>query len=259
MLKKTVLFFIISALFSPIMVQADSWQASSGDKQVAVMELFVAEGCGRCPPAERWVEQLPELGFDLQKLIVLGFHVDYLDQQKGWVDRFAKAKYTARQQQLARLNLYQTVFTPEFFISGEVLHAWEDHGLEVLDFINQFDAEADINLQADKQNDQLKIHTKVSVPGQDNRQYAKLYLALTEDNVISDIRGGDNIGAVFNHQNLVRRWLGPFELEASGKTDIETLVTLDKEWKLHDLSVVAVVQNLNDGFVLQGLAMPLTE
>lgn len=238
---------------------AENWQAKSGDKQAAVLELFVSEGCGKCPPAERWTHQLPEQGFNKDKLIVLGFHVDYLDDKKGWVDQFAKPRYTQRQKQLARLNLYQTVFTPGIFIGGEIVHNWRQHGTEALEFINSFEAEADIVLQADKQNEQLLINTTVLVAGKDNQQYSKLYLALVEDNIISDIGGGDNIGAVFNHQNLVRRWLGPFDLAPSGNSVIATEVQLEPDWKLADLSLVAVVQNLNDGYVLQGLAMPLTE
>jgi hypothetical protein len=92
-----------------------------------------------------------------------------------------------------------------------------------------------------------------------NRQQSKLYLALIEDNIISEIRGGDNIGAVFNHQDLVRRWLGPFELNASGTTELNTELDLQADWKQPDLTLVAVVQNLYDGYVLQGLSMPLTE
>lgn len=238
---------------------AQTWQAQSGDKQAAVLELFVSEGCGQCPPAERWSRQLPQQGFDRDTLIVLSFHVDYLDQQKGWVDRFAKARYSERQKQMARINLYKTVFTPGIFIGGEIVHSWPQHGAEVIKFINDFEAEADIRLEAEKREQQLQINTDVRVPDDENQKHSKLYLALIEDNVISDIGGGDNIGTVFNHQNLVRRWLGPFDLNASGESVIDTELELEPEWKLNDLTLVAYVQNLNDGYVLQGLAMPLTE
>lgn len=259
MLKKIITGLGILGCLLTFEAVAQSWQAQSTDKQVAVMELFVAEGCGKCPAAERWVHQLPEQGLGNDKLIVLGFHVDYLDDEKGWVDRFAKSRYTERQQQMARLNLYQTVFTPGIFIGGEILHNWREHGIEAIEFINHFDAEADIQMQADKSGDRLAINTQVSVPGEENQQHSKLYLAVTEDNIISEIRGGDNIGAVFNHQNLVRRWLGPFELDTSGRTTLSTEVQMEPEWKLKDLTLVAVVQNLYDGYVLQGLAMPLTD
>lgn len=236
---------------------AQQWQAESGDKQLAVMELFVSEGCGLCPAAEDWVHQLPEQGIGDKELAVLTFHVDYLDEKKGWVDRFAKPRFSERQRQMARLNLYQTIFTPEIFISGEVVHNWREHGIEIIDFINSFDAEADIHLQVEKQDQTLDIQSSVSVLGEDNQGKARLYLALTEDNILSEVHGGDNAGTVFNHQKLVRRWLGPFELNPEGVTQIQTSLPLDKRWKLHDLHLVAVVQNLENGYVLQGLALPL--
>lgn len=258
MLKKLLSFGAIFAVLVAAEAAAQVWQVESADKQVAVMELFVSEGCGLCPAAERWVDKLPAQGID-DELIVLGFHVDYLDTQKGWIDRFAKPRYTERQQQMARLNLFQTVFTPGIFIGGEILHNWQEHGVEAIEFINSFDAEAELEMRAELEQGELSVDTRVKVSGQENQQHAKLYLAVTEDNVISEIHGGDNIGAVFNHQHLVRRWLGPFELDPSGDTRLETTLGLEQEWKRENLTLVAVVQNLYDGYVLQGLSMPLTD
>jgi hypothetical protein len=190
---------------------------------------------------------------------VLGFHVDYLNEKKGWVDRFATPRFTERQQQMARINLYQTVFTPGIFIGGEILHNWQEHGTSAIEFVNAFDAEADITLEVTHASDMLQINSQIQVHDEPNRQQSRLYLALIEDNIISEIRGGDNMGAVFNHQDLVRRWLGPFELDPSGTTKLSTELPLEAEWKLQDLTLVAVVQNLYDGYVLQGLSVPLTE
>ena len=258
MLKMRTVILFISSLLVSASAFGQQWQAESADKQVAVMELFVSEGCGLCPAAERWVDQLPEQGITENELIVLGFHVDYLDDKKGWIDRFAKPRYTERQRQMARLNLYQTVFTPEIFISGEVVHNWREHGTDVIEFINSFDSEADISLTVKKTDETLNIDTEVTVLGEENQANSQLYLALTEDNIISEIHGGDNIGAVFNHQNLVRRWLGPFELNSDGDpTLVQSSLPLDPSWKLHDLTLVAIVQNLDNAYVLQGLSLPL--
>jgi len=259
MFKRTLIGLCLLAGLATEMVVAENWQASSGEKQVALMELFVSEGCGLCPAAERWAKALPEQGLKQDKLIVLGFHVDYLNDKKGWIDRFATRRFTERQQQMARINLYQTVFTPGVFIGGEILHNWQEHGVEAIEFINAYQAEADITLNAEQHADKLQIRTRVVVHGEPNRQQSKLYLALIEDNIISEIHGGDNIGAVFNHQDLVRRWLGPFDLNVSGTTELDTELELDADWKQQDLTLVAVVQNLYDGYVLQGLSMPLAE
>jgi hypothetical protein len=57
----------------------------------------------------------------------------------------------------------------------------------------------------------------------------------------------------------VRTWLGPFDLNVDGKTQHSTTINLDKSWNKHKLSLVAIVQNLDDGYVLQGLSVPLVK
>ncbi|MEC9413003.1 MAG: DUF1223 domain-containing protein [Pseudomonadota bacterium] len=259
MLKRSCLLFAFSSMLISSLAYAVDWQAKTTDKHLVVIELFTAEGCGLCPAAERWVRQLPQKGLTDKDVVILNFHVDYLDQKKGWVDKFASPVFTDRQKQLARLNLFQTVYTPEFFISGEVLHDWRAHGLEAINFVSEFKPEADISLKAKQHKNSLSVHSRVSVEGDENKQYSQFYLALTENNVISEVRGGDNAGATFNHQHLVRKWLGPFKLDANGKADMTTEVALEKSWKLADMSLVAIVQNMENGYVLQGLALPLKD
>jgi len=227
--------------------------------QLAVLELFTAEGCGLCPAADRWVHALPEQGVTDEHLIVLGFHVDYLDDRKAWVDRFASPVFSDRQRQLARINLYQTIYTPEFVVSGEVIHNWQQYVKDVVKAVNGFKPEAHVKLSVKQQAKHLAINSEIDVDGDANRRYSKLYLAVVENNIESKVGGGDNAGATFNHQNLVRQWLGPFDLNESGHSVIEITTPIDDDWKLADSSVVAVVQNLEDGFVLQGLKLPLVE
>ena len=255
MLKlKLILWFI---LLGPSLLLAQTWQAQSGDKQVAVLELFTAEGCGLCPPADRWVERLPEQGISDDQLIVLGFHIDYLNDKKGWVDRFSSPVFSGRQRQLGRLNLYQTVYTPEFIVSGEIIHNWKKHVKEVVKAVNGFAPEATISLTVNKGKQQLNLQSQIKVKGQENRKYAKLYFAIIEDNITSKVTGGDNAGTTFHHQHLVRKWVGPFDLNDNGESNISTEIAIDPQWDLSQTSIVAEVQNLNDGFVLQGLALPL--
>jgi len=241
----------------PTLLFAQTWQAESGETQLAVLELFTAEGCGLCPAADRWVKQLPEQGITDEQLIVLGFHIDYLNDIKGWVDRFSSPVFTARQRQQARLNLYQTVYTPEFVVSGEVIHNWQKHVKEVVHAVNGFEPEANIHLNVTEQNNELIIASEIAIQGNENRQYSKLYLAVSEDDIISKVKGGDNAGATFNHQHLVRTWLGPFDLNDNGETTLSSTIKINDEWDMEKVSIIAVVQNLEDGFVLQGLKLAL--
>jgi len=246
-----------AVLLLPTLLSAQTWQAESGERQVALLELFTAEGCGLCPAADRWVHDLPNKGITSEQLIVLGFHIDYLNDKKGWVDRFASPVFSDRQRELVRLNLYQTVYTPEFILSGEVIHLWRKHMIDGVKAVNNFETEAKINLTVSEQNNQLIINSHIAVEGEENREYSKLYLAVVEDDLISKINGGDNRGATFNHQNLVRQWLGPFDLDKNGETDIVTTVDWNNDWDRNKARLVAVVQNMDDSYVLQALALNL--
>lgn len=247
----------ILLLLLPMLVVAQTWQTSSGTQQIAVLELFTSEGCGLCPAADRWVHDLPNQGITDEQLIVLGFHIDYLNDKKGWIDRFSNIVFADRQRQQARINLYQSIYTPEFVISGEIIHNWEKYAKDVIHAVNKFEPEADIKLSVSQQNNELVIDSHIGVKGADNRSYSVLYIAITEDDITSVVTGGDNAGTTFNHQHLVRKWLGPFPLDEKGETELSTLVELDDDWRLDKSHVVAVVQNLDDGFVLQALELSL--
>lgn len=242
----------------PTLLFAQTWQAESTDTQIAILELFTSEGCGLCPAADRWVAALSEQGITDKQLIVLGFHIDYLNDKKGWIDHFASPLFSDRQRQLARLNLFQSVYTPEFVISGEIIHNWERHAKDVISAVNGFAPEARISFDVTEDDNQLLVKTVVNVEGLENRQYSVLYLAVTEDDIISKVNGGDNAGTTFHHQHLVRQWLGPFDLSSQGETTVSTDIILDEDWNHNKLKIVALVQNLNDGFVLQGLSLPIS-
>ena len=241
----------------PNLLWAKSWQAQSSEQQIAVLELFTSEACGLCPAADRWAKTLPEQGITKKNLIVLNFHIDYLNGIKKWIDPFSSSVFSDRQRKLAQLNLYQSVYTPQFVISGELVHNWAKYVKKVIESVNSFSPEAKIDLLVEQSNGQLIIDSQVQIEGRDNRQYSKLYLAVVEDNIVSKVLGGDNAGTTFNHQNVVRKWLGPTTLELSGSSKQSWIITLDEKWDIEQLAIVAIVQNLEDGFVLQGLKLPL--
>ena len=69
---------------------------------VAPLELYTSEGCSSCPPADRWLQELPQK-FGPDQLLALSLHVDYWDYI-GWKDHFAQPQFTERQRQLSRLG-----------------------------------------------------------------------------------------------------------------------------------------------------------
>jgi hypothetical protein len=83
------------------------------DARPTVIELYTAEGCSSCPPAEELLGTVS----DRANVIALALHVDYWDGG-GWVDRYALRASTQRQNEYARTLGRSSVVTPEFVIDG---------------------------------------------------------------------------------------------------------------------------------------------
>ncbi|MDP3817119.1 DUF1223 domain-containing protein [Pseudomonas sp.] len=96
---------------------------TSGERAVAVLELYSSQGCSSCPPAERWLSALQERPELWSSLIPLAFHVDYWDEL-GWSDPFAAAGHSARQRAYQRQGGSSAVYTPGFMLGGQEWRGW---------------------------------------------------------------------------------------------------------------------------------------
>jgi hypothetical protein len=83
------------------------------DVRPTVIELYTAEGCSSCPPAEALLGNIASRS----NVIALALHVDYWDGD-GWVDKYELRAATQRQNQYARTLGRSSVVTPEFVIDG---------------------------------------------------------------------------------------------------------------------------------------------
>ncbi|HWZ64954.1 MAG TPA: DUF1223 domain-containing protein [Steroidobacteraceae bacterium] len=87
-------------------------QADEASRPV-VIELFTAQGCSSCPPADAYLGQLSER----PGVLALAFHVDYWDSS-GWRDRFELRQAVERQNVYVRNFRRPSAFTPQFVIDG---------------------------------------------------------------------------------------------------------------------------------------------
>jgi hypothetical protein len=102
---------------------ADTAQMTSGDKQVALVELFTSEGCSSCPPAEAWMNRFVNDEMLWKRVIPMAFHVDYWDYI-GWKDSFAQSRFSERQYRYQKEGGIRTVYTPGVLLNGKEWRGW---------------------------------------------------------------------------------------------------------------------------------------
>ena len=123
--------------------------------------------------------------------------------------------------------------------------------------INQTQPRADITLRVTPQTRTLDVLAEADILAKIARQPAVMFVALYENNLSSDVTAGENTGRTLRHNYVVRRWIGPLAPNPQGKVRWEQQIALEKDWKPRDLGVVVCVLNLQDGDVLQAVALPL--
>jgi len=206
------------------------------------VELFTSEGCSSCPPAD---ELLGHLRQDLSakniQVIPLGFHVDYWDGL-GWKDRFSSAGFTQRQERYAKALKVDGPYTPEMVVDGEVEFVGNDAGRAQSTIRQQASQLETAQVKiASADADQLKIQAKgpAAPSGSGN---ALVMLAITEDNLTTQVGSGENGGRTLHHAAVVRelRELGKLH---EGSFEGTAQIKLEKEWKLQDLRAIVFVQN----------------
>ncbi|MEO7433467.1 MAG: DUF1223 domain-containing protein [Dokdonella sp.] len=207
---------------------------SSGTKRAHLVELYTSEGCSSCPPADRW---LGALRADPQ-LIPLAFHVDYWDSS-SWSDRFADPRYAQRQRAMAAQSHSTTVYTPEVAVDGREWRNWSSGQVPASTTASPVQLTLHVQPGA-------SLHARLDATpavGTDAGAYVA-WFALSEDQLTSAVRGGENRGEELHHDHVVRRFIGPLKLDSAQATiDVPTDLRRDHA------SVSAFVQRVDGGDV----------
>ena len=115
-------FLIVGALMGAPALAAQC-TAQSGERTVALVELYTSEGCDSCPPADRWLSGLGAQGYVPGRVVPLSLHVDYWDYI-GWKDPYAKREFSSRQRKLTQLQKLAFVYTPQVMLQGRDFRGW---------------------------------------------------------------------------------------------------------------------------------------
>lgn len=252
-------YHLIFLLFLPLNVFADGQRiitASSPANRVALLELYTSEGCSSCPPAEEWLSHLKDSGISSQQLIPLSFHVTYWDYI-GWRDQFASERHDQRQRQIAQYNSQNTIYTPQFVLSGSDYRTYNKFSSDVREIVSEESA-VDLKLSV-QQKEASKINVELIVNAQrSNVKNMVFFIAVYENDLSVDVRDGENEGELLHHDYVVRQIHGPFmQNTLDAPSSFKQPVVIDESWKQENLFLVAFAQDSRAGEVLQAVRLKL--
>lgn len=234
---------------------APACAARSGPQTVALVELYTSEGCDSCPPADRWLSSTFPAGSANRDAAALAFHVDYWDRL-GWKDRFAQPAFTARQYESMRANRSGLVYTPQVLVQGRELRGWRDaNGTASLAAIKAQPARAEIVLEAEPTTGSIAARARARVAEGSGARRAKLVVALTESGLVSEVKTGENAGKRLVHDHVVRWLSDPVAVRATDGVVADWTLPWPAEAGTAR-TLVAFVQDVESGEVLQALALP---
>lgn len=215
-------------------------------RPVVVAELFTSEGCSSCPPADTVLSQLAHQPPADVDVLTIGEHVDYWDRL-GWHDRFSSAEFSARQS-IYDANAFHRneVYTPQIVIDGRFARVGTD-----VDGIRR-----DIRTAA--QADKATVDVTASVvsgrvlhvglraqlaDGYAPHGVVDVVVAATEDNLVTDVRAGENRGRALRHDGVARWMRSVAALDAGERTWADrTDLPIAADWNPANVKVICFLQ-----------------
>lgn len=229
-------------------------QAQSPAHAVALVELYTSEGCSSCPPADRWLRELPVQATDQLPVVPLALHVDYWNSI-GWTDRFSNHAYTDRQNWLSGLAHSHVIYTPEVFVNGHEVREWSDGSvLRLAQTALGQPAPAAVTL-SEHQNPDGTYQAKATIDRIQGKHGAvALVVAFYENNVTSVVKAGENSGATLRHGFATLALSSPVKVE-DGKATATLSGHLPAGAKTEDLGFVAFAEDVDNGDILEAVAL----
>ena len=222
--------------------------AANSSAKPVVVELFTAEGCSDCPPADAIamkMEQQPLAGVDL---IVIEEHVDYWNQY-GWFDPFSSPDWTTRQVQYVGKVGSRQPYTPEMVIDGEAQFPGTDmKKAQAAVDTAMSSPETQVTITKDTSDPKGAADFKISVgqlEGNDPGDTPEVWIAVTEDGLHSSVNAGENSGHTLYHAAILRYLHKVGVAQGSGDAAFtgDARVKFNSKWNQKDLNIVAFVQD----------------
>lgn len=229
-------------------------ESVESERVPVLVELFTAEGCSSCPPADlllqRMIDAQPAAGVEI---VGLGEHVDYWDAL-GWRDRFSSAALTARQRQYADRRGDPDIYTPQIVVDGQSAVVGSDVAA-VRRAIEEAQAKPHGALTVTCEASGKSARASVTVdrlPPASER--AEVVVALTEGNLRTDVKRGENQGRTLTHAAVVRKMTTVADATVGASASAN--FSIDSAWQREHLRIVAFVQEKASRRVIATASVP---
>lgn len=242
--------------------------AVNGKLTSVIVELFTSEGCSSCPPADEVLARLeksqPVPGAEI---IALSEHVDYWNDI-GWADPFSSADFSARQNDYARAFDKDGVYTPQMVVDGRTEFIGSDFGK----------ARSAIATAAQTPKAKITIthtphasavnHGTVSlsvrvtdIPSISANDKVEVLLAVTENELHSNVLRGENSGRKLNHTAVVRQLsvISSATEQPTKALTADSTIKIDSGWRRENLRAVVFVQEHSSRRMLGAAMIKLEE
>jgi hypothetical protein len=231
---------------------ADDLNATESMPSPVLVELFTAEGCSSCPPADAFLMQLDTLQpIAGAQLIVLSEHMDYWN--KSWPDPFASAQLTARQADYVRAFNLRSPYTPQVIVDGAAeMHLNDRPGIEQIFRSAAASPKLPVTLTAVQveSGNPANLTGRIEVDGNAEQHKADVYLAIAIDRIETQVLRGENRGKHLAHVAVVEYLSKIGALKPGQKFSQEFRVPLQRELASNDARIIVFVQESGNGKVV---------
>jgi len=253
MCTKLVVTGLLSSLLliSQGLAFAAQCSAKTGTKTMPLLELYTSEGCSSCPPADKWLRKIKH-GPD--EVTPLAFHVDYWDYI-GWKDEFSKAEYSNRQRKTAAFGGAGFVYTPQFVFNGRDFKGWDNSRLNsAIKDKQKLASRANLSLDAINEADgSITLKANAETVNPVDTKKADVFVALYQNNLVTQVKAGENVGRELKHDYVVRKLFGAYQI--NNQNMFQKQFKLGLEWQKRDAGAVIFVQDAISGEIIQSLAL----
>lgn len=254
--------WFLRVCLSAVLLTGSIFAGSADSRVPVIVELFTSEGCSSCPPADAVLARLQRnQPVSDARIIVLSEHVDYWNNL-GWVDPFSSPQFRARQNDYARAFGTDNVYTPQMVVNGRAEFVGDDidrASAEIHKAANQPQAVVQLQPYRNRKDHdlidlavQIKDLPPVKVGGSKDGAPIQVYMAITEDNLASDVQRGENGGHRLRHTAVVRSFgvIGTIDPREKPSFALKPTLKFPANWKRQDLHAVVFVQETRSQRIL---------